>query len=509
MTDPRPPLRAVPDDVDGTRTPPYNRDYERWTLGVAMTRPDHIEDLRATGLTGTAFYRPIHELTWSAILTLHVQGKPTDIVTVHDELERRGALTKPILRALGEPPMAYLAALVADAPPAANGTYYADQLVNLAATRRHLTLATRITEHPDDALDLIREHLEYEGAQPGAGEQANSWAPANLADILEHGEELQVPTHLARTDGQHLLYPAAVHSISGEPESGKTWVALIAAAQTLREDGHVTYVDFEDRAGRVIPRLLQLGAPRDAILAGFHYIRPVAALDTAGRNHLDAAADQSALAIIDGVTEAMTMHGLSLMDNEDAARYLDLLPRHLADHGCAVLQIDHVVKDPEKQGRWAIGAGHKLAGLDGAAYSIKITDPFGRGKIGRARITVNKDRPGAVREFAMGNAVGTLVIDSRSEQLHAWLEEPASTPLSDNGEMRPTHLMEKVSKYVEITPRASGKQIEDVIRGKAQYVRLAIRTLVNEGFLTVESGPRGAQLHSSTVAYREDDDANR
>lgn len=299
--------------------------------------------------------------------------------------------------------------------------------------------------------------------------------------------------------------PDRLYLTDGHVPTHNTWVALIAAAQALRDGEHVTYVDFEDRAGRVVARLVNLGAPRQAILDRFHYIRPTVALDPAGRKHLDHCTAQSSLAVIDGVTEAMTMHGLSLLDNEDAARYLDLLPRHLADLGPAVLQIDHVVKDAEKQGRWAIGAGHKLAGLDGAAYGVKVLEPFGRGKIGRAAIAVHKDRPGAVREIALGNAVAHLVIDSRGDSMAAWLEEPSTMPKSADGGLRPTHLMEKVSRFVETTPGASRKQIEDGVQGKASYVRLAIDALVREGYITVTAGSRGTHNHSLIATFREDE----
>ena len=69
--------------------------------------------------------------------------------------------------------------------------------------------------------------------------------------------------------------------------------------------------------------------------------------------------------VIDGVTEAMTMHGLELKDNADVAKFVELLPRPLARMGAAVVLVDHVAKDTGGRGRFAIGAPHKLAGIDG------------------------------------------------------------------------------------------------------------------------------------------------
>ena len=59
--------------------------------------------------------------------------------------------------------------------------------------------------------------------------------------------------------------------------------------------------------------------------------------------------------------------------------------------------IDHVTKNSDSRGRFAIGAQAKLAGLDGAAYTIEVRKPLGRGMEGALSVRVAKDRPGAVR----------------------------------------------------------------------------------------------------------------
>jgi hypothetical protein len=100
--------------------------------------------------------------------------------------------------------------------------------------------------------------------------------------------------------------------------------------------------------------------------------------------------------VIDGITEAMTLMGLKILDNTDVAVFLAKVARPLAARGCAVLLLDHVTKDRETRGRGAIGAQHKLAGVD-VAYTIDVIRPFGRGLEGLSRLTVTKDRPGFIR----------------------------------------------------------------------------------------------------------------
>jgi KaiC/GvpD/RAD55 family RecA-like ATPase len=79
---------------------------------------------------------------------------------------------------------------------------------------------------------------------------------------------------LTRTDGVFLLYDGAVHTISGESESGKTWLTLLAVLQLLQAEENALFIDFEDRADRVIARLLALGATPQQIRDHFAYVRP-------------------------------------------------------------------------------------------------------------------------------------------------------------------------------------------------------------------------------------------
>ena len=113
----------------------------------------------------------------------------------------------------------------------------------------------------------------------------------------------------------------------------------------------------------------------------------------------------------------MTTHGFDLNSNADSALFQSLLPRWIADHGPAVVLIDHVVKDKEKQDRFALGAQHKLAGIDGVAYIVKMLQPFARGKRGLARVEISKDRPGHVREYAHGRIIAEFTLDATASDV--------------------------------------------------------------------------------------------
>ena len=112
------------------------------------------------------------------------------------------------------------------------------------------------------------------------------------------------------------------------------------------------------------------------------------------------------LAVIDGVTEAMTTEGLSILDNTDVAIWQRRLPKRIAATGAAVVCVDHVTKNAVA-GRFAIGGQHKLAGVTGATYKFTVTKRLRRAlsdpTTGRVTITVEKDRPGWVRARAEGD----------------------------------------------------------------------------------------------------------
>ncbi len=468
-----------------------------------------IPDVTAL-ITGTDYYRPAHETIHDAIVALAQAGKPVDPVLVAEELQRRGELQR-----VGGAP--YLHTLTANVPTAANATYYAETVRDKARLRAVIDAGNRLVQHgyngtPDtldttlgDALQAVEDAaLRYT-----IGSGPTHWAALNLDAVLAGQEIDPPPALLARDDGQLLLYEGAVHSLSGEPGSGKTWVALIACAQQLIEGQTVTMVDFEDRASRVVGRLMALGVHPDTIRTHFRYVRPHTALDHTSRPDLEHAVHGARLVILDGVTEAMTLHGLDLNGNADVAAFYALLPRWIADQGPAVVMIDHVVKDGEKQGRWALGGQHKLAGLDGVGYLVKAIEPFGRGKTGHARITVSKDRPGYVEEIALGRTVAELWLDATDINcLRYQLRAPTEVPTDQAGNMRPTHLMERVSRYIEITPGLGKNELVDGrISGTGAYLKRAIDRLVQEGYIEVETGPNRKQIHRSVTPYREDEDA--
>lgn len=350
-----------------------------------------------------------------------------------------------------------------------------------------------------DPLDLPAHREELEGesgasAEPGipAG-GSSSWRPVPLAAVLADDEVDPPPVFLARTDGRALLYRGRIHSVSGEPESCKGWIALAACTERFLAGQRVLYVDFEDTAPSIVARLLALGACAEAIRDRFVYLRPDQPLDERARRYLQEAAVDVTLVVLDGVTESLAQQGLNLESNSDIAAWLELLPRPLARAGAAVVLLDHVVKDREQRGRYAIGAQHKLAGID-AAYTVKVITPFGRGREGKVKLTVAKDRPGHVRGFAVERKDAAVIrlISDEDGAVRVVVEPPdAAAPPA----FRPTTLIEKLSKAVEAEPGLTTNGVIEAVGGKKDAKREALRLLVDEGYIEQRRDGQAVRHH--------------
>jgi hypothetical protein len=333
-----------------------------------------------------------------------------------------------------------------------------------------------------------RKHLT---ADESAVDIERSWKPVDLTDILAGTYTPPKPTVGQRNDGVGLFYPGKLHSVASESEAGKTWLLIVAAFDEIKAGNHCLYVDFEDCAEGIAGRLQMFGLSAQQILDQFHYIRPDETVNTE-QNLADLREAlkrwRPTLAIVDGVTEAMTMHGLNINDNTDIAAFAATLPRKLARAGCATVCLDHVVKDKDGRGRYAIGGVHKLNGIDGAAYILEARDPFGDGLKGRSTILIAKDRPGQLRKHGQRRPdgltdFGELIVDCQTETDAEFEIRPS---IERTGQFRPTVVMAKISNVFEQhdDKAMSQREVLDIVGGKSTTARHAFSLLRIEGYIS-------------------------
>jgi hypothetical protein len=361
-----------------------------------------------------------------------------------------------------------------------------------------------------------------EGAMEEDDEDHTSYWPINLAALFDAGYQPKQPEIGERKDGQPLFYRGKCHACNGEGESGKSWFLLIGCLQAIRAGEHVLYLDYEDNEETLVTRLLALGATAGQVLEYLHYMAPSEATFmftsqgvkyTPAHFELHETMDryEPTFVVIDGVTEAMWQHMLDPEKNGEFTIFHENFTRPLARKGAATAYIDHVTKDKESRGKYAIGGVHKYNAMDGVVFSFHPLTSFGVGRHGSSRIKIEKDRPGQLRQHTPdGKHVADLhlISDPVTHELTWEVRAP-----DDNGTgvaFRPTHYMEKLWEWIskrnesEIHPTA--RQIDDSGLGAAKYLRQARALLVAEGFVTTTVGARNALHHLASTPYREKDD---
>ena len=242
-------------------------------------------------------------------------------------------------------------------------------------------------------------------AQLDVALEESHWNPVDLEPALA-GLRPPPPALLRREDGKHLLYRNKIHWVAAEPGAGKSFFSQHACAQVLADGGDVLYLDYESEATDVVSRLKDMGVPKDVLRKHFVYVHPeggttMTPADTAAYARLVESRPWT-FAVLDGTTDSIALEGLDANSGADITRWLQAIPRRLKGAGATVLVIDHVVKSSEGRGRWAIGSGHKLAGLDGVSFTLEVIVPFAKaiGKDsheGKSRLGVGKDRGGDVQ----------------------------------------------------------------------------------------------------------------
>jgi hypothetical protein len=324
----------------------------------------------------------------------------------------------------------------------------------------------------------------------------SSWADIDLGPALDGSYVRPETGILFRDDGLGLFYPGKEHSLYGETESGKSWIALIATAQVLIAGGRVMYTDLESDMFEMVERLVALGVPEWAILDRLSYINPEDGLKDSAVNAAELSRKFQKpyqLVVIDSMNEALGLDGMSSMSTDDVTKWMRVVPRMIAKAcGAAILIIDHVTKSGESRGRFAIGSQAKLASVSGASFVVEPESPLGRGLVGEIVIRIAKDRPGTLRGKAAEwraadrtQEIARIVVDATDASK---LIVKVNGPVPDDE--RPT-LQDSVIKLIDEHPwEYTKKQIVEKIKGKDTEVADAVRALLLTGDIVLDKRKR-------------------
>jgi len=137
------------------RVPPNNIEAEEALLGSLLIDPEAVYDVAAF-LRPDAFYREQNKWIFEAILDLNERREPVDLITLTDELRRRGRLEE-----LGGE--ATIIALINTVPTSINARNYG-QIIEAAALRRRMigaasTIANLAYEQ-DENINVVIDRAE-------------------------------------------------------------------------------------------------------------------------------------------------------------------------------------------------------------------------------------------------------------------------------------------------------------------------------------------------------------
>lgn len=121
------------------RVPPQNVDAEQALLGSLLLDGEAIYHVIEHVRTGD-FYKDAHRIIYDCFLTLNERNEPVDLVTLVEELRRRGDLDK-----VGG--LSYVASLANTVPTAMNAAYYAKIVEEKALLRSLISVSTKIAQH--------------------------------------------------------------------------------------------------------------------------------------------------------------------------------------------------------------------------------------------------------------------------------------------------------------------------------------------------------------------------
>jgi AAA domain len=347
-----------------------------------------------------------------------------------------------------------------------------------------------------------QDYRDLEGVGIG-----DSWLERDLGDVVDGLEagtiERPTPTIGWRTDMACLFYAGRVNSLFGESGDGKTFVAQAVVCQELGEGHHVMWIDYEDNEIGTVGRLLDLGATSEQIKTQFHYFTPSEPFGLVAKaafaeivTQLDS---RITLVVIDSVGEAMSIDGTKPNDDDSVAKWMRTVCRWIADLGPGVAFIDHTPKHRDNP-LFPAGSFRKRAAVTGSAFLVESIRAFGIGREGRSKLTCAKDRLG---NYVRGQKVAEFILDGTAIP-HTFEIVPPENAGDNQDGFRPTRLMEKVSRFLEVHPHASKGEIDAAKLGRAEYVRQATDLLIAEAYIKAEQDGRAIR-HQVVTAFREDE----
>jgi replicative DNA helicase len=264
MTETLPPEIPFGDTAPTTPTAvPHSREAEEAVVGAVFINPEVYYDV-AQFLNADDFYIHRHRWIWEAFTSLHEQRIPIDLLTVSDELDRRGQLSE-----IGGP--AYLTALINQVPSSLNAESYGRIVESYAVRRKMINAANQIAsiaynertsvedvmDEAEKAVFNVSERRLKHDLQPISSVLSEYYD--RIDDLAKRPEEFYgVPTGFIDLDKMLSgLQPSDLLIIAGRPGQGKTGFLLsVAKNAAMTHKKHVAIFSLEMSNEQVVQRLI-------------------------------------------------------------------------------------------------------------------------------------------------------------------------------------------------------------------------------------------------------------
>jgi replicative DNA helicase len=242
---------------------PHSREAEEAVVGAVFINPEVYYDV-AQFLNADDFYIHRHQWIWDSFTSLHEHRVPIDLLTVSDELEKRGQLSE-----IGGP--AYLTALVNQVPSSLNAESYGRIVEGYSIRRKMITAANKIASiaynektSVDDVMDEaekavfnVSERRLKHDLQPISNVLSEYYD--RIDDLAKRPDDIVgVPTGFIDLDKMLTgLQPSDLLIIAGRPGQGKTGFLLSVAKNAgLTHKKHVAIFSLEMSNEQVVQRLI-------------------------------------------------------------------------------------------------------------------------------------------------------------------------------------------------------------------------------------------------------------
>ena len=252
------------------RVPPHDLDAERSVVSALLLDPRAFHDV-SLELRADDFYHPAHQTVYRAMLAIHEEGRPVDLITLSEQLNARKQLDQ-----VGG--TVFLAEIADFAATAANVTHHAKIVRDKSVKRRLAAVATEIVESAfedagsaDELLDFAESKVfDVSKAQSRSTFQSLHAEMPGTFDYVEAimnrgGELTGIPTGFRDLDQMTGgLQAGELVVVAARPSMGKTAFALNIARNAAVDHGKkVAVFSLEMTTRSLIIRLLSSEAAID------------------------------------------------------------------------------------------------------------------------------------------------------------------------------------------------------------------------------------------------------